>query len=548
MTEERMAEIRAKGFNIFSGRAEEQTPLPTGGFQPPSSIYNKIRVGAKTLDDAILKLGDLKKVNPRLADKTYVLQAITKGDLDAMREISDFFYRTSGIYSRILRYMAFMYRYDWYVTPYVNDDKVKQDKILSSFKDCLNILDNYGVKKTLGEIALTVLRQGCYYGYKVDTANGVVLQDLPPKYCRSRFNYCGKPAVEFNMKYFDDSFRNTEQRAKMLKLFPDEFRKGYHLYKTGKLLPDFSGDTAGWYLLDPTMTVKFNANGEDYPAFISVIPLLIDLDEAQALDKKKTLQKLLKIVVQKMPMDKNGELIFDVEEAQQLHNNAVQMLKRAIGVDVLTTFADVSVENMNENNSSTAQADDLKKVERQVYNEAGVSQLQFNSDGNIALQNSILNDEATMYNLLLQFERYLNELLAPANKNKRKLEFRVQLLTTTIYNYKELAKLYKEQTQLGYSKMLPQIALGQSQSSILANAFFENDVLDLVSVFIPPMSSNTMNADALQNHNSTRKNGGKEGDNPEQAKAPGEEKKAGRKELDADKKSDKTIANQESMS
>ena len=170
------------------------------------------------------------------------------------------------------------------------------------------------------------------------------------------------------------------------------------------------------------------------------------------------------------------------------------------------------------------------------------------NETDIALQNSILNDEATMYNLLLQFERYLNELLAPANKNKRKLEFRVQLLTTTIYNYKELAKLYKEQTQLGYSKMLPQIALGQSQSSILANAFFENDVLDLVSVFIPPMSSNTMNADALQNHNSTRKNGGKEGDNPEQAKAPGEEKKAGRKELDADKKSDKTIANQESMS
>jgi hypothetical protein len=328
-------------------------------------------------------------------------------------------------------------------------------------------------------------------------------------------------------------------------LFPDEFRKGYHLYKTGKLLPDFSGDTAGWYLLDPTMTVKFNANGEDYPAFISVIPLLIDLDEAQALDKKKTLQKLLKIVVQKMPMDKNGELIFDVEEAQQLHNNAVQMLKRAIGVDVLTTFADVSVENMNENNSSTAQADDLKKVERQVYNEAGVSQLQFNSEGNIALQNSILNDEATMYNMLLQFEQYLNELLAPVNKNKKKVEYRVQLLTTTIYNYKELSKLYKEQTQLGFSKMLPQIALGQSQSSILANATFENDILDLVSLFIPPMSSNTMNADALQTHNQTRKGGG---DQKQEEQPKVEEKKPGRKELDADQKSDKTIANQESMS
>jgi hypothetical protein len=538
-----MAEIRAKGFDIYRGSRSDDEKLPTG-YQNPA-LYNKIKFGAKTLDDAIFKLGDLKKANPRLADKATVLQAINNNDLDTMREISEFFYRVSGIYSRILRYMAFMYRYDWYVTPFIEDEKMKPEKVIDGFNTALHIMDNYCVKKTLGEIALKVLRQGCYYGYKVDTGGGIVLQELPPKYCRSRFDWRGKPAVEFNMKYFDDNFRNTVTRIKMLKVFPDEFRKGYRLYKEGKLMPEFQGDSNGWYLLDPTMTVKFTANGEEYPAFISVIPLLIDLDEAQALDKKKTLQKLLKIVVQKMPMDKNGELIFDVDEAQQLHNNAVQMLKRAIGVDVLTTFADISVENMNENNSSTAQADDLKKVERQVYNEAGVSQLQFNSEGNIALQNSILNDEATMYNMLLQFEQYLNELLAPVNKNKKKVEYRVQLLTTTIYNYKELSKLYKEQTQLGFSKMLPQIALGQSQSSILANATFENDILDLVSLFIPPMSSNTMNADALQTHNQTRKGGG---DQKQEEQPKVEEKKPGRKELDADQKSDKTIANQESMS
>jgi hypothetical protein len=45
-------------------------------------------------------------------------------------------------------------------------------------------------------------------------------------------------------------------------------------------------------------------------------------------------------------MDKNGDLIFDLDEAQDIHENAVDMLKRAIGVDVLTTFADVTVENM----------------------------------------------------------------------------------------------------------------------------------------------------------------------------------------------------------
>lgn len=538
----RQEEIKAKGFDIIVGQQPDTNINRPTGFQGmPAIDFNKIKLGAKTLDDAVLKLGSLKQVNPRLADKRTVLNAISSYDLKTMREVSNFFYRISGIYARMIRYMAFMYRYDWFVTPYVNDKEMKQDKLLKGFNSALTILDDFGVKKKFGEIALNVLLNGAYYGYKVPTSDGgVVLQELPVNYCRSRF-YCeDKPAVEFNMKFFDEQFTNTVQRQKILKMFPAEFDKGYRLYKQGKLPPEFQGDTPGWYLLDPKQTVKFTANGEDYPAFISVIPLIIDLDEAQDLDRKKTLQRLLRIIIQKMPLDKNGELIFDVEEAQQLHNNAVQMLSRAIGIDVLTTFADVEVANMDSSRSDT-QADDLARVERQVYNEWGGSQMLFNTDGNIALEKSIMNDEATLYNMLLQFEQFLNELLEPVNTSPKKVQFKAQILTTTIYNYKELAKLYKEQMQLGFSKMLPQIALGQSQSSILANAYFENDILDLVNVFIPPLMSSTMNPSILD-----RKAGGGNGSSNA---APGSEKEGpGRKELDNDKKSEKTIKNRESMS
>lgn len=533
----RAEEIKAKGFDIIIPRDANQE-ISTAYQGLPANQFGKIKIGAKTLDDAIFKIGDLRKINPRLADKESVLRAINSYDLTAMREISNFFYKTSGIYARMIRYMAFMYRYDWMVTPFINDDSIKSEKLLKGFYGCLNTLDNFSVKKTLGEIALKILRFGAYYGYKIPMNNTVVLQELPVGYCRSRYFKGNKPAVEFNMKFFDEYFRDTQQRMRALDLFPDEFKKGYILYKKGKLPPAFSGDTSGWYLLDPSKTVKFTANGEDYPAFISVIPLIIDLDEAQALDRKKTLQRLLKIVVQKMPLDKNGELIFDVEEAQQLHNNAVQMLSRAIGVDVLTTFADVDVEDMATNNQATSQTDDLARVERQVYNEWGGSQMLFNTDGNIALEKSIMNDEATMYNMLLQFEQFLNELLEPYNTSRKKVEYRVQLLTTTIYNYKELSKLYKEQMQVGFSKMLPQIALGQSQSSILANAYFENDVLDLVNVFIPPLMSSTMNENILNRVRGS--------DSP--GAGSNEPAPAGRKEKADDEKSEKTIANRESMS
>jgi hypothetical protein len=186
--------------------------------------------------------------------------------------------------------------------------------------------------------------------------------------------------------------------------------------------------------------------------------------------------------------------------------------------------------------NTTTTVDELMKVERTIYNEAGVSQMQFNTDGNIALEKSIANDEASMYTLLTQFESFLNLLLKPFNKNPKKVLYKVQLLTTTIYNYKDMAKLYKEQMQVGYSKMLAQIALGQSQSSILANAYFENDILDLINVFIPPLMSSTMNAEVLDKGSSGK------------PAADGEEKKVGRKEKADDEKSEKTIMNKESMS
>lgn len=541
----RVEEIKKKGFNMI--REEDIQDVYAPSFNPVD--FAKIKVGMKTLDDAVVNLGDLKRTNPRLADKKEVLRAIHNGDLETMREISNFFFKTSGIYSRLCKYMANLYRYDWMITPYVNSKSIKQEKIVEGFYKALTYLDNFEIKRFCGDAALKVLKNGCYYGYLVPQANKMAVQELPANYCRSRFSVNGRPAVEFNMKFFDDTYRDTTQKMRILNLFPNEFKKGYILYKEGKLKPDFAGDTSGWYLLEPKNVIKFNLNGDDYPAFISIIPAIIDLDEAQALDRKKMQQKLLKIIIQKMPMDKNGDLIFDIDEARELHNNAVKMLGKAIGIDVLTTFADVDVADMADKNTTTS-VDELEKVERTVYNEAGVSQMQFNTSGNLALEKSILNDEASMYNLLLQFESFINSLLEPYNKAPKKLLYRAQILTTTIYNYKEMAKLYKEQTQMGYSKILPQIALGQSQSSILANAYFENDVLDLINVFIPPLMSSTMNADALskdkgnENNNKTadKKSGGS------QQTPPGEKGEAGRKEKPDDEKSAKTIANRESMS
>jgi hypothetical protein len=115
-----------------------------------------------------------------------------------------------------------------------------------------------------------------------------------------------------------------------------------------------------------------------------------------------------------------------------------------------------------------------------------------------------LNDEATMRDLVYQFQLLLNRVIKKFNKSQ--YSFRINILETTIYNYKDIAKMYKEQVQIGYSKMLPQVALGHSQSSIIATAHFENEVLHLSEIMMPPMSSNTMNSAVLQGQTQSQSN------------------------------------------
>ena len=516
--------------------------------------FNKIKVGAKILEDATIDT-PIKKINSDYGSKDFVLRCIDKNDIPTLRRISDFYYRSSGIYVRLCRYLAYLFRYDWYIVPYIyggdtypadNEDKTdlgakNVNKILDRFFKALRYLDNFKAKLVFGDMALKIIKNGCYYGYIIHSATAPSIQELPPEYCRSRYRKDGEPVVEFNMKYFDTYYPDEEYRTRVLKLFPEEFLKGYRLYKKNKLKGDFQGDTAGWYMLNPDYAFKINMNGSDMPIMASAIPAIIDLDEAQELDRKKMAQKLLKIIIQKLPLDKNGDLIFDTDEAQQLHNNAVKMLSRAIGIDVLTTFADVDVADMADRNTTTT-VDDLEKVERTVFNEAGVSQMQFNTDGNIALEKSIANDSAMMTNLLGQFEWLMDKLLINFNKSPRTVYYQASILPTTIYDYKELSKLYKEQTQMGYGKMLPQIALGLPQSQILATAFFENDLLNLVTVFVPPLTSNTMNADALAQQQTGRRRTGLTMVTGDEGSGEG----AGRPEKSDDEKSTKTLQNLES--
>ena len=553
---DRQTAIREKGFDMLTAPSSA----------PAIDSYVKLKLGPKTYENAVLDLHYFDKLDRRnFRSKEVVIQALIDNNIPLLREISRYYYRTNGIYQKIINYFATTYRYDWYMVPEMNSDNINEDKIAADFIKTLNFFDASHVKKLCGEFALSVIRDGIYYGYAYEGEDRILIQDLPWKYCRSRFKINGIPAIEFDMSYFDTKFPDVGYRMRVLDLFPPEFKEGYLLYKQGKLPVDEPIITGGvpainlagagvkakgrWYLLEPGCAFSFSFFGlRGLPLFVNAIPALIDLDMTQGIDRQRQLQKLLKIIVQKLPLDKNGDLIFDVDEARDIHNNAVEMLRNAIGVDVLTTFADIEGIDVSDANA-TVTDDSLSNAERTAYNAMGTSKNIFNTEGNLALEKSVLADEGSLRDLILQFENLFDTIAQKRSVNKKKWNFRFYMLHTTQNNYQALSKLYKEQTQVGFSKMLPQIALGQSQSFILNTVIFENEVLHLSEIMIPPLMSSTMNAETLQElgNRKTQKEANKNLDNNNQPKSNENQGNTGRPSKEADQLSDKTIKNKESM-
>ena len=167
--------------------------ISNGNNQSGSLAFNKIKVGNKTLsNDVVLDIGQVitdKYSRRKKYTKEDVIKAIEQNNLNEQRKISNYFFKTSGIYSRLCRYMAFLFKYDWFITPMIYDEKLKQDgkskKVVEGWYKSTRYLENCNLKKVFGEIALKVVRTGAYYGVTVPQKDACFIQELPISYCRA---------------------------------------------------------------------------------------------------------------------------------------------------------------------------------------------------------------------------------------------------------------------------------------------------------------------------------------------------------------------------
>lgn len=462
-----------------------------------------------------------------------IQEIIRSGDLNALRELSLYYYRTNGEYRNNIDFLAALPLYDTIVIPLIQSGKGSQTQIIKGFENACKFIERLDVPNTFAHITKEWIKVGIYNGILRKFGDEVVIQDLPLEYCRTRFkDFNNLNILEFNLLYFK-AIPDDQLRQEALESFPEIVQQAWAEYIRGVRLDP-------WVILPAGAGgVCFTFADDQTPLLIASIPELKKLDDAVKREEKRDENELYKLLIERMPISNDGELVFQLEEVADIHASVAEMLSGIDTVDVLTTFGDTDLESLQDTSAASQSNDRIDKYRKNAYDAIGRSSLLFNADGSSSLAYAIKKDEALMIRYLNQYETWikfhLNDEFA-----RNGLEFDFEILPTTVFNRQDIQQNYFRAAQYGYSKMFAGVAMGIKQRDQISLMDFENDFLQMSIKMVPLQSSYTTSGNTIASEEKTNASGEKTV-NVEQTSDLSD--KGGRPELPDEQKSEKTQAN-----
>ena len=444
--------------------------------------------------------------------KEYTLEEIKNiidsGSVDAQIILSRNYFERGGFYWRLLMHYATLLKYTGLLIPNPSFGKnLSESYITKKYHSAVSFIDKANLPDLFTHIATKVLRDGSYYGVIQEvTDKSISILDLPIFYCRSRFkDKEGNDIIEFNVTYFD-TIHDGEYRKKALAAYPANVVNWYKRWKARKV-------KSPWCYISTSVGICMSLIDER-PVFLNIITAELEYEDAKDINKERDLEEIRKILVQHIPHLTDGGLLFEPEEAVEMHKGAVDMMKKNENLSVLTTYADVDAIV-----SKTANDNSLNSVDKaltNIYAEAGSSSQLFGTDSNLSLATSITNDMALMMVLARKLENFVTSILNEKYGNTN-ITFTYKILPVSFYNQKEYVEETLKLANSGYSFLLPALAMDLSQRELSSIKDLENDVLKLKEKLLPLSTSYT------------------------------ETGNVGRPAKDAQDKSAKTVANEESL-
>lgn len=408
---------------------------------------------------------------------------INTGTLSKKRELSRDYFIKDGLYKRICTHYSTLYMGLGILVPKFGFGKdMKSPNAEKRYYNALAYLDKMNLKELEQKIVMTAIIDGSYFGILQEvTKNNFTVFDLPANYCRSELrDLAGRDVIEFNVLYFDDILDEAVKKE-TISNFPKVIGQHYQKYQRGKV-------STSWVRIPTDISLYFSFFLDDTPPFINVIPSTIQYDEAVETERERDKEEIKKIIVQKIPHLQDGTLLFEPEEALEMHIGAVDMMKGNKNLSVFTTYGDV--ESIVSKTGSDAGQSNLEKMLQNVYAEASVSPQIFSPTGSQALDTSLRNDTAFVSIIMNKISRFISDLLNYLFGNTS-ISFKYIILPITYYNQSDYVTDAFKLAQSGYSLLLPSIAMGIEQSELLGLKSLENDSMKLKDILIPLASSYT---------------------------------------------------------
>ena len=444
--------------------------------------------------------------------KEYTLEEIKdiidSGSVDAQIILSRNYFERGGFYWRLLMHYATLLKYTGLLIPNPSFGKnLSESYITKKYHSAVSFIDKANLPDLFTHIGTKVLRDGSYYGVIQEvTDKSISILDLPIFYCRSRFkDKEGNDIIEFNVTYFD-TIHDGEYRKKALAAYPANVANWYRRWKARKT-------KSPWCYISTSVGICMSLIDER-PVFLNIIAAELEYEDAKDINKERDLEEIRKILIQHIPHLTDGGLLFEPEEAVEMHKGAADMMKKNENLSVLTTYADVDAIV-----SKTANDNSLNSVDKaltNIYAEAGSSSQLFGTDSNLSLATSITNDMALMMVLARKMARLITSIINDKYGNAN-ISFTYKILPVSFYNQKEYVEETLKLANSGYSFLLPALAMDLSQRELSNVKDLENDVLKLKEKLLPLSTSYT------------------------------ETGNVGRPAKDAQDKSAKTVANEESL-
>ena len=284
-----------------------------------------------------------------------------------------------------------------------------------------------------------------------------------------------------SLESIDLSYFNTisvlGEREAALEAFPKIISKAYKKFAKGNF-------QSPWFIIPSDIGICLPLL-DGKPLFLTTIPAILSYNEAVKNRQEKEAEDIRKIIVQQIPHLSDGRLVFEPDEAEEIHAGTVGMLKGNKNISVLTTYADVeAITSRSTDDDSNAL---LTRAEQNIFAQAGVSGEIFATKSSAALEASLNNDLAIMMYFANKASAILTNIINEKWSNSN-VSFKYSIIDASYYNKTEFLTNAFKLVGSGYSVLLPALAQGLSQRDLINVKDLENDVLKL-SDRLKPLST-----------------------------------------------------------